>query len=79
MEMESDNVTQTAHEAIVANLSAMQIFLARYASRTAEAAELMRRGKKNGAIGAVLDLDVVLEEAKALYGAAIVLHRTRSL
>jgi hypothetical protein len=35
-------------------------------------------GKHNQAIGTVLGLDTILEDAKALYGAAMVLHRLKA-
>lgn len=62
-------------QAITANLKALQALLAAAANQSAEAYLLIQSGERNGAIGTVLGLDTVLEDAKALYGAAIALHR----
>lgn len=67
------NVKDTA---ITANIAALNDLLAAAARRAAEARELMQNGERNGAFGALLDFDGVLEDAKALYGAALALHRT---
>ncbi len=51
--------------------------LAMAAERSAEAHEIILRGEQNGAIGTLLDLDVLLNDAKALYAAALALHRSK--
>lgn len=40
-----------------------------------EALALIRQGNRNGAIGAILELDRSVEDAAALYRAALTLHR----
>lgn len=65
--------------AIAANLKALHALLAVAATRSAESHQLIQKGERNGAIGAVLELDAILEDAKALYGAVIALHRLRAL
>jgi hypothetical protein len=62
--------------AITANLAVLHSILANAAERSAEAHELILRGERNGAIGAISGLDSILDDAKALYAAAIALHRT---
>jgi hypothetical protein len=62
--------------AITANLAVLHSILANAAERSAEAHELILRGERNGAIGAISGLDSILEDAKALYVAAMALHRT---
>jgi hypothetical protein len=62
-------------QAITANLKALQALLAAAANKSAEAYLLIQSGERNGAIGTVLGLDALLEDAKALYGAAVALHR----
>jgi len=63
--------------AIAANLAALNDLLTTAARRSAEAHELAQTGECNAAIGAILDVGYILDEAKALYGAALTLHRTR--
>ena len=65
--------------AIAANLNALQALLLVAATRSAETHQLIQNGECNGAIGTVLELDRILEDAKALYGAAIALHRLRAI
>lgn len=65
--------------AIAANLKALQALLSVAATRSAEAHQLIQNGECNGAIGTVLELDRILDDAKALYGAAIALHRLRAI
>jgi len=65
--------------AIEANLAALNEVMTTAAERCAEAHELAESGECNGAIGALFDLGSVLDDAKALYGAALALHRTRGL
>lgn len=67
--------TDANAEAITANLRSLQVLLAAAATRSSEAYVLSQRGEFNQAIGTVLGLDTILDDAKALYGAAIVLHR----
>lgn len=76
--MNTDIAIDVTAKAIAANLEALHLILVDAAKRSAEAHELMQRGERNGAIGAALGLDVVLEDAKALYGAAPAVHRTRA-
>ncbi len=64
-------------KATAANLAALDSLLFDLSSRSAEARRLIERGECDGAIGTVLDMERVLDDAKALYGAAIVLHRMR--
>jgi hypothetical protein len=61
--------------AITANLAVLHSILANAAERSAEAHELILRGERNGAIGAISGLDSILDDAKALYAAAMALHR----
>jgi hypothetical protein len=63
-------------DAICANLQALEQLLSEAARRSAEASELIQQHECNGAIGAILGLDDVLDSAKSLYGAALALHRT---
>lgn len=63
--------------AIAANLEVLHLMLMDAAQRSAEARELMQRGERNGAIGMALGLDVILDNAKALYIAALALHGIR--
>jgi hypothetical protein len=65
--------------AIAANLKALQALLSVAATCSAEAHQLIQNGECNGAIGTVLELDRILDDAKALYGAAIALHRLRAI
>jgi hypothetical protein len=66
-------------KAIAANLEALQALLIEAAKRSSEGQEQIRQGECNGAIGAVLGLDSVLDGAKVLYGALLVLHRSTPL
>ena len=56
--------------AIAANLAALNDVMTTAAKCCAEAQEFAQGGESNGAIGALLDLDSILDDAKALYGAA---------
>ncbi len=62
--------------AIAANLDALNDLLTTAAKRSTEAHDLAQSGECNGAIGAMFDLDSILDDAKALHSAALVLHRT---
>ena len=75
------NATQSKAKAaaIAVNLAAMNELMTIAAKRSAEARELAQSGEGNGAIGALLDLDSILDDAKALYGAALALHRSKGL
>jgi hypothetical protein len=63
--------------AIVANLAALNDLLTTAARRSTDAHELAQTGECNAAIGAILDVGPILDDAKALYGAALTLHRTK--
>lgn len=65
--------------AITSNLAVLSAILANAAERGADAHALMLRGEQNAAIGALLDLDAVLNDAKSLYGAALAMHRSKGL
>ena len=76
----SNNIpSEVKVNAIAANLKALHALLTVAATRSAEGQQLIQSGECNGAIGTVLELDVILDDAKALYGAAIALHRLRSM
>lgn len=68
-----DKATRTA--AIVANLNALYRTLESARTRADEAAAAAGLGEINQAIGAALGLDALLDDARALFTAAIVLHR----
>ena len=63
--------------AIAANLAALNDLLTTATRRSTEAHELAQTGEYNAAIGAVLDVGFILDDARALYGAALTLHRTK--
>jgi hypothetical protein len=63
--------------AIGANLKALHALLTVAATRSAEACQVIQSGECNGAIGTVLQLNAILDDAKALYGAALALHRLK--
>lgn len=65
--------------AITSNLAVLHAILANAAERSADAHALILRGEQNAAIGALLDLDDVLNDAKSLYGAALAMHRSKGL
>jgi hypothetical protein len=69
------NVTETA---IYANLSALAEQLAKASKLSAEAAAASKSGKQDQAIGTALPLEDLLSQSKALYDAAIALHRHAS-
>lgn len=75
--MSSNVPSEVKINAIAANLKALHALLTVAATRSGEAHQLIRSGECNGAIGTVLELDRILDDAKALYGAAIALHRLR--
>jgi hypothetical protein len=74
--MNEDTRSMLKIAAITANLAALSELLAAAAERSAEAHGHSVRGDRYGAIGAVLNLDKILDDAKALHGAALALHRT---
>ena len=61
-----------------ANLAALNDLLTTAARRSADAHELAQTGERNAAIGAILDVDAILDDARALYSAALTLHRRKS-
>jgi hypothetical protein len=63
-------------KAIAANIEAMRQILTDAVIRASEAFQAIQAGEQNQAIGAMLGLDRALEDALALYRAAVALHRT---
>jgi hypothetical protein len=72
------NKMNVAETAIYANLSALAEQLAEASKLSAEAAAASKCGKQNQAIGTALPLEDLLSQSKALYDAAIALHRHAS-
>lgn len=66
------NVTDAA---IAWNLAALAETLAAAAARAREANSAMERNERNRAMGAVCDFGERLQEAQALFAAALALHR----
>lgn len=62
-------------QAITASLEALNALVCEAATRTTEANDYLLRGDRNAAIGTILDIEVMLTDAIALYRAAIALHR----
>ena len=62
--------------AIAANLGALQTILTELAERSVEAHACILRGEQNMAMGTLLDFDAQLSDARALYAAALALHRS---
>lgn len=77
--MNIDNPSKVKVAAIAANLAALNDVMTTAAKRSVEAHELAQNGECNGAVGALFDFDLILDDAKALYGAALVLHRSKGL
>ena len=75
--MSSNIPSEVKVNAIAANLKALHALLNLAAKRSAEAYQFIQTGECNGAIGTVMQLDVILDDVKALYGAALALHRSR--
>jgi hypothetical protein len=75
--MNTNSLSRVKSTAIAANLAALNDLLITAAERSAEAQELAQNGECNSAIGAILELDSILDDAKTLYGAALALHRTK--
>jgi hypothetical protein len=61
--------------AIQANLSALRAILESALLRAVEAEKAILEGQNNQAIGAAIGLETMLDEARALYSAALALHR----
>jgi hypothetical protein len=66
-------------KAIAANIEAMREMLMGTVLRASEAFQAIQAGEQNQAIGAMFDLDRDLEDALALYRAAVALHQARRL
>ena len=62
-------------KAITANIEALRDQLTHCASLSSEAFQAIQKGETNQAIGCILDFGRKLEDALALYRAAVVLHR----
>lgn len=65
------------HAAILANLSALRSTLAVALERAADAENAIASGEANQAIGAAMGIETMLDDAAALYAAALALHRSR--
>jgi hypothetical protein len=63
-------------KAIAANIEAMRQMLMDAVLLASEAFQAIQADEQNQAIGAMWDLDRDLEDALALYRAAVALHRT---
>jgi hypothetical protein len=61
--------------AIAANLSALRAVLEKALWRAEDAEQAVIDGPINQAIGAAIGIELMLDEARALYGAALSLHR----
>lgn len=61
--------------AIAANLEAMESLLYEANTRASEAVASARQGQRNMAMGAVIGIESLLTDVRALYGAAISLQR----
>ncbi len=77
--MDTKSGLDVRNTAISANLAALNCLLARALTMTAEGCERIHQGERNGAIGAVLHIDVILDEANAIYAATLALHRSKSM
>ena len=64
-------------KAIAANIEALRQLLADAVITASEGFQAIQAGEQNQAIGTILDLDRNLEDALALYRAAIALHRAK--
>jgi hypothetical protein len=73
-----ERVETSKVRAIASNIRMLNAILGTAATHSAEAHNLIVHGKCNGAIGALVSLGSILDEAKALYGAALALHRVRT-
>jgi len=63
--------------AIQANLSALRMTLALALERAADAENAIKSGEVNQAMGAAMGIETMLDDAAALYAAALALHRNR--
>lgn len=66
---------ETKTAAIATNLEMLEAILREANTRASEAVEAIKQGNQNGAIGAALGIEEMLQQATALYGAATALHR----
>ncbi|MGH6846308.1 MAG: hypothetical protein ACREC0_02380 [Methylocella sp.] len=64
------------HAAILANLSALRMTLAGALERAMDAENAVKEGQINQAIGAAHGIETMLQDAAALYTAALALHRS---
>lgn len=64
-------------QAITSNLAALNDVLQVAARRAAEGLAYAQHGEQNMAIGSTFDLDDLLAQATALFGAAMALHRKK--
>ncbi len=64
-------------QAITANLAALSDVLQVASTRAAEGLKYAQQGEQNMAIGSAYDLDELLAQATALFGAAMALHRKK--
>jgi hypothetical protein len=64
-----------AKKAIAANIAALGDLLDTARLRASEASKAIAEGEQNQAIGTLIDIYQMLENALALYRAAIALHR----
>lgn len=62
-------------QVIAAHIAVLFELLARATNRSLQAQEFIRVGERNAAIGTLAGLDILLEDAQALYRASLVLHR----
>lgn len=76
--MTTDLTSDIQLSAIAANLSALQVLLRDAATRSAEALGFIQHGERQGAIGALVGLDSVLDNSYALFVAALALHRLKT-
>jgi hypothetical protein len=67
--------TAIKNTAILANLYALRMTLAGALKRAEDAENAIQHGEVNQAIGAVHGIDTMLQDAAALYAAALALHR----
>ena len=62
-------------ESILANIVALHDRLSEAATLANEACKAMRDGKRNRAIGTILEFEITLPECEALFRTALLLHR----
>jgi hypothetical protein len=62
-------------KAIAANIEALRLLIMDALLRATDADKAMGQGEQNQAIGSMYDLEENLENALALYRAAVALHR----